>query len=77
MIDLGTVPMLQQGVSPEEWATYKLQWDFLKRLSNKFKTMNLALVNRFLSLMQDAFTQEYKILRLSNPNHQQFLLDAP
>ena len=69
-VDPGQIPVLQQGMTAEDWANHKLQWDFLKKLHDEFKTMNAALVDRFLSLMQDAFTQEYKVLRISNPNHQ-------
>ena len=62
-----SVPILQPGMLTEDWKNYKLQWDFLKKLSDELKTMDSVIVDWFLVMMKIAYTQEFKVLRLSNP----------
>ena len=66
----GQVPVIQPQWSIPEWTNHKTQWEFFKKLHEDFKTMNSALTNRFVSLIDTAYTKDYTQSWLRNPTQQ-------
>ena len=55
----GQVPVMQPHWSVPEWTNHKTQWKFFKKLHEDFETMNSALTDRFVSLIDTAYTKDY------------------
>ena len=49
---------------------YRIQWHYMKMLCQDFKTMNAALVGRFLALMEETYTKDFTNMRIKNPDMQ-------
>ena len=68
--DPGPVANVAQNATPVEAANYKDQWDFIKKVHTDFKTMNSAIIDRFLSFIDLAYKQDFVQARIAQPQVQ-------
>ena len=66
----GAVPIMQAAMTDAEWTNHKTQWEFFKKMHNDFETMNSALTDRFVLLIEAAYTKDYTQSQLHNPTQQ-------
>ena len=69
-INPGPVPVMQANWTTEEWTNHKTQWEYFKKIHEDFETMNSALIDRFVSLMDTAYTKDYVQARIRKPSQQ-------
>ena len=69
-IDPGIIPLRQPGQDDFTWENYRIQWHYMKMLCQDFKTMNAALVGRFLASMEETSTKDFTNMRITNPDMQ-------
>jgi len=66
----GPIPTMSEEMSDAQWQNHKTSWEYFKKIHNDFNTMNSALTDRFVSLIEPAYTKDYTTSRLRNPNQQ-------
>ena len=69
-MDPGFVPAVNPNFSPVEADNYKSQWAYVKTVYEDFRTMNSALIDRFLSLMDPTYTTDFTYARVTHPTLQ-------
>ena len=65
--DPGPVANVAQNANPVEAANYIEQWKFVKKVHTDFKTMNSALIDRFLSFINIAYKQDFVQALVTQP----------
>ena len=63
-VNPGAVPIMLDKWNDAEWTNHKTKWEFFKKMHNDFKMMNSALTDRFVSLIEPAYTKYYTQSRL-------------
>ena len=69
-IDPGIILLCQPGQDNVTRENYRIQWHCMKMLCQYFKTMNAALVDRFLLMMEETYTKDFTNMRITNPDMQ-------
>ena len=66
----GPISTMTEAMSDAQWKNHKTSWEYFKKIHNDFEIMNSALTDRFVSLIEPAYTKDYTTSRLRNPNQQ-------
>ena len=56
--------------TPTQVSNYKAQWEYIKKMYGDFRTMNSALTDRFLSLIDAAYTADFTNASVTQPDVQ-------
>ena len=63
-----SVPILSTAYDPAEHCNVRATWEYNNKIHKDMRTMNTALVDRFLALIADPYKAKFNLVRYSTPH---------